>query len=58
MGHNWSVVLDRLVIVLLAVILLVPPAALPFSEPIPLAFAQTSLPPTYLSTFGSKGNGK
>ncbi len=57
MGHNWSVVLDRLVIILLAVILLVPPAALPFSEPVPQAFAQTNFPPTYLDTFGSQGNG-
>ena len=56
MGRKWSLVLDRLVIVMLAVILLVPPAALPFSDPVPEAFAQTSLPPTYLDTFGSKGN--
>lgn len=57
MRHKWSVLLDRLVIVLLAVILLVPPAALPFSEPVPQAFAQTYSPPTYLDSFGSKGNG-
>ncbi len=58
MKHSWNLVLNRLVIVLFAVILLVPPAALPFSDPLPEAFAQTTpLPPTYLDTFGELGNG-